>query len=146
MSKLITSWAAAMKVGVISILCSALLSATIAEARCGKAPLLMTEEYLRSWEIIAYGRVTKAHNNTAARHESFAVLTLEGAWQGDPPNPLRVYHSDSVHGYQFEEGASYLVFASRSEDRVVASFCAPSCRESECLHHLELLGDPVTRF
>ena len=135
-----------MKIICIVITCGVLVAATVVEARCQKAPRYLTEEYLRSWEIIAYGFVTETYNDSVSPHKSFATLTLEGTWQGDPPNPLRVYHSDSVHGYQFEKGASYLVFASRSEGRIVASFCAPICRESECLRHLELLGEPAVRY
>ena len=135
-----------MKVNRIFVTCGILLAASVAEARCDKAPRYLTEEYLRSWEIIAYGLVTEAHNDSSARHKSFAVLTLEGAWQGDPPNPLRVYHSDSVHGYQFDEGDSYLVFASRSDGRIVATICGPTCREPACLRHMELLGGPATRY
>ncbi len=135
-----------MKVNRVFVICGIVLAASVAEARCDKAPRFLTEEYLRSSEIIAYGLVTKTHNDSSARYNSFAVLTLEGVWQGDPPNPLRVYHNDSVHGYQFEEGGSYLVFATRHEGRIIASICSPTCRESACLRHLELLGEPSTRY
>jgi hypothetical protein len=131
---------------IIAIVFGILLTAPVADARCGKPPRFLTDEYLRGWDIVAYGTVTEVHNDSSARHESFAVFTLEGAWQGDPPNPLRVYHSDSAHGYQFNEGESYLVFASRSNDRIIASICGPTCRGPACLRHMELLGEPMKRY
>ncbi|MDE0887699.1 MAG: hypothetical protein OSB70_19445 [Myxococcota bacterium] len=84
-----------MRVGAILFALTALFAGSVAEARCDKAPRYLTEEYLRRWEIVAYGRVIRAHNDASKRHESFALLALEGVWQGDPSNPLQIYHSDS---------------------------------------------------
>ena len=111
---------------------------------------MLTEAYLRKWEIIAYGLVIETHRadrcSPTDPDSSFAVLELQGVWQGAPSNPLRVYDSDCIHGYQFEHGQSYLVFASRAHSRVEASGCRPMCRESECLPQLKVLGDPPTRL
>jgi len=135
-----------MKAGCIIALCGMLFFAADVEARCAKSPRYLTKEYLQSWEIIAFGIVTDIHEDLSSPHNGYAVLALEGAWQGDPPNPLRVYHSDSVHGIHFEKGGSYLVFASRADHRISASICGPTCRGDACLQHLELLGDPPIRF
>jgi hypothetical protein len=130
--------------GVV-LICGILFSAPPSEARCGDSPLILTKEYLHESEIIAFGQVTEIHRDTTSPHNSFAVLKLEGSWKGDPPNPFRIYPPDSVHGFRFESGHSYLVFADRSDDQFIASFCGPTCLESECLQHLELLGEPTQR-
>ncbi|MCA9641328.1 MAG: hypothetical protein KC492_11560 [Myxococcales bacterium] len=136
-----------MRAVAILLLHVLLLASRTAEARCEAQPRFLTLEYLHRWEIIAFGRVIKTHDDASARYESFATLILEGSWQGDPPNPLTVYHSDSAHGYQFTEGSSYLVFASRDAGgRIEASICSPTCRGSDCLPQRNLLGEPTARF
>ncbi len=128
-----------MKIATLVLLA---LIAPCTWAKCDDTPLQLTRDYLDQWEIIAYGTVVEVQVDRSAPHNGFAVLKLERIWKGAPINPLRVYNSDSVHGYPFEKGKAYLLFAYEEENRVKTSMCSPTCTGMECKEALGVLGNP----
>jgi hypothetical protein len=96
--------------------------------------------------MVAFGRVVEIHNDERRPHNSYALFELEGAWKGEPQSPVRIYPTDSAHGYRFREGASYLFFARLDDERATTSVCSPNCRGEHCLEHLRALGVPKRRY
>lgn len=111
------------------------------------------EQHFESANAVFSGRVINVitpRRNTQRPQFSFpqkrVMFEVSDVWKGQERRRLMVMTSDSSAscGFNFTEGESYLVYASRSDNRLTTSLCSGTKLLSQAQEDLSMLEDPET--
>ena len=111
------------------------------------------EQHFESANAVFSGRVVNVitpRRNTQRPQFSFpqkrVMFEVSDVWKGQERRRLMVMTSDSSAscGFNFTEGESYLVYASRSDNRLTTSLCSGTKLLSQAQEDLRMLEDPET--
>jgi hypothetical protein len=130
-----------MRFSEMGLIALCMLISSTAFARCEDHPRILTTEYVISSSLIFYGEVIEKHEESFAPQNGWAIFEVEASWKGDPLNFVKVFNTDSAHGYPFEKGNEYLVFASMDEGKYKSSICSLTCQGTECVTVLKVLEE-----